>query len=234
MSIYKKKTQEQKADGSYMTVTAEFRKYPNVDDPIADHSAYLLGVKNGEKFRYDGLKGFSDYKKAVQIIKDGGYATSLTYVEKLCSIIEKWKLTQYDVTAENSDVTKYYRVRKGWGDVASQLGAYSVFDNAKAMADKHPGYKVYDWNGKQIYPAVMSGAVGGMSNVDCPFTVKVSVPDLNIRKGAGTDTAKTGKFTGVGVFTIVQVKSGSGSTLGWGKLKSGAGWISLDYCKCIS
>lgn len=234
VSIYKKKTQEQKADGSYVTVTAEFRKYPNVDDSIADHSAYLLGAKNGEKFRYDGLKGCSDHKKAVQIIKDGGYATSLTYVEKLCSIIEKWKLTQYDVTDKNSDVIKYYRVRKSWGDAASQLGAYSVFDNAKAMADKHPGYKVYDWNGKQIYPAVMSGTVGGMSNADCPFTVKVSVPDLNIRTGAGTDTAKTGKFTGVGVFTIVQVKSGSGSTLGWGKLKSGAGWISLDYCKRIS
>ena len=234
VSIYKKKTQEQKADGSYVTVTAEFRKYPNVDDSIADHSAYLLGAKNGEKFRYDGLKGCSDHKKAVQIIKDGGYATSLTYVEKLCSIIEKWKLTQYDVTDKNSDVIKYYRVRKSWGDAASQLGAYSVFDNAKAMADKHPGYKVYDWNGKQIYPAVISGTVGGMSNADCPFTVKVSVPDLNIRTGAGTDTAKTGKFTGVGVFTIVQVKSGSGSTLGWGKLKSGAGWISLDYCKRIS
>lgn len=231
VSIYKKKTQEQKADGSYVTITAEFRKYPNVGDSIADHSAYLLGVKNGEKFRYDGLKGCSDYKKAVQIIKDGGYATSLTYVEKLCSIIEKWKLTQYDVTGESLDMIKYYRVRKSWGDAASQLGAYSIFDNAKAMADKHPGYKVYDWNGKQIYPAVMSGAAGEMSNADCPFTVKVSVPDLNIRKGAGTDTAKTGKFTGVGVFTIVEVKNGKGAVKGWGKLKSGAGWISLDFGK---
>ena len=231
VSIYKKKTQEQKADGSYVTVTAEFRKYANVEDSIADHSAYMLGAKNGEKFRYDGLKGCSDYKKAVQIIKDGGYATSLTYVEKLCSIIEKWKLTQYDVTGESSDMIKYYRVRKSWGDAASQLGAYSVFDNAKAMADKHPGYKVYDWNGKQIYLAVMSGVAGGMSNADCPFTVKVSVPDLNIRKGAGTDTAKTGKFTGVGVFTIVEVKNGKGAAKGWGKLKSGAGWISLDFGK---
>ena len=231
VSIYKKKTQEQKADGSYVTVTAEFRKYPNVDDSIADHSAYLLGAKNGEKFRYDGLKGCSDYKKAVQIIKDGGYATSLTYVEKLYSIIEKWKLTQYDVTAETSDVIKYYRVRKNWGDVASQLGAYSVFDNAKAMADKHPGYKIYDWNGKQMYPEVMLETADGMSNADCPFTVKVSVPDLNIRKGAGTDTAKTGKFTGVGVFTIVEVKNGKGAAKGWGKLKSGAGWISLDFGK---
>ena len=233
VSIYKKKTQEQKADGSYVTVTAEFRKYPNVDDSIADHSAYLLGAKNGEKFRYDGLKGCSDYKKAVQIINDGGYATSLTYVEKLCSIVEKWKLTQYDVTAETSDVIKYYRVRKNWGDAASQLGAYSVFDNAKAMADKHPGYKIYDWNGKQMYPEVMLETAGGMSNVDCPFTVKVSVPDLNIRKGAGTDTAKTGKFTGIGVFTIVEVKNGKGAVKGWGKLKSGAGWISLDFASRV-
>lgn len=104
-----------------------------VEDSIADHSAYLLGAKNGNKLRYDRLKGCTVYKKAVQIIKDGGYATSLTYVEKLCSIIERWKLTQYDVAGEASDVVKYYRVRKNWEDAASQLGAYTVLSNAKAM-----------------------------------------------------------------------------------------------------
>lgn len=56
---------------------------------------------------------------------------------------------------------------------------------AKAMADKNPGYEVYDWNGKQVYPDVAEGAAGGMTNVDCPFLVKVSIPDFNIRKGAG-------------------------------------------------
>jgi len=29
------------------------------------------------------------------------------------------------------------------------------------------------------------------------------------------------------------VKAGIGSTKGWGRLKSGAGWISLDYCTKI-
>lgn len=234
-SVYTKKTQEQRADGSYVTITADFRRYGCVEDSIADHSAYLLGAKNRNKLRYDGLKGCTEYKKAVQIIKDGGYATSLTYVEKLCNIIERWKLTQYDVAGEASDVVKYYRVRKSWEDAASQLGAYTILANAKAMADKHPGYEVYDWNGKQVYPEVVeSGSGDGMSNTDCPFMVKVSIDDLNIRKGAGTNTAKIGQYTGVGVFTITQVKSGSGSTLGWGKLKSGAGWISLDYCKRVS
>ena len=63
-----------------------------------------------------------------------------------------------------------------------------------------------------------------------PYLVRVKIPDLNIRKGLGTDTARTGQFTGVGIFTIVEVKSGAGSKTGWGRLKSGAGWISLDYC----
>lgn len=115
-SKYTKQTKEQNADGSYVTITADFRKYSCVEDSISDHSAYLLGAKNGSKLRYDGLKGCTDYKKAIQIIKDGGYATSLTYVEKLCSVIERWNLTQYDVTEE---VVAWYRVRKTWEDSKS-------------------------------------------------------------------------------------------------------------------
>lgn len=66
-----------------------------------------------------------------------------------------------------------------------------------------------------------------------PFQVKVDISNLNIRTGAGTEYAKTGFYTGEGVFTIVEVKEGKGSESGWGKLKSGAGWISLDYAKKI-
>ena len=232
-SVYTKKTKEQKVDGSYMTITADFRRYSCVEDSIADHSAYLIGAKNGSKLRYDGLRGCTDYKKAAQIIKDGGYATSLAYVDKICDLIERWKLTQYDVAGEASGVVKYYRVRKSWDDAKSQLGAYTVLANAKAMADKNPGFEVYDWNGKQVYPEEAEGAASGMTNADCPFLVKVSIPDLNIRKGAGTNTSKTGAYTGVGVFTIVEVKDGKGSDAGWGKLKSGAGWIALDFCQIV-
>ena len=63
-----------------------------------------------------------------------------------------------------------------------------------------------------------------------PYTVKIDISDLNIRTGAGTNYAKTGEYTGKGVFTIVEEKAGQGSTAGWGRLKSGAGWVSLDYC----
>lgn len=62
-----------------------------------------------------------------------------------------------------------------------------------------------------------------------PFFVRVDIARLNIRTGPGTDYSLTGKYTGKGVFTIVEVSNGTGSNSGWGKLKSGAGWISLDY-----
>lgn len=87
------------------------------------------------------MKGCTDYKKAVQIIKDGGYATSLTYVEKLCSIIEKRNLTEYDVKESGtfSDTgIKWYRVRKMWEDSKTQKGAYKILDNAKKCADQNP------------------------------------------------------------------------------------------------
>lgn len=63
-----------------------------------------------------------------------------------------------------------------------------------------------------------------------PYLVKINTDALNIRKGAGTNFAKTGCITDKGIYTIVAESKGQGSDKGWGKLKSGAGWISLDYC----
>lgn len=217
-------TQEEYTAGEFTTITADFRKYACVEDSIADHSAYLLGAMNGSKKRYESLAGCTDYKKAAQLIKDGGYATSSTYVEKLCSIIECWNLTQYDAKVETTD--GYYRVRKSWEDTKSQLGAYRVLANAKKCADKNPGYTVYDPNGKAVYPVDQNEA-------SVPFRVKVSIDDLNIRRGPGTNYDKVGAYTGKGVFTIVEVSSGPGSASGWGRLKSGAGWISLDYAERV-
>lgn len=61
------------------------------------------------------------------------------------------------------------------------------------------------------------------------FKVRVSIDTLNIRKGPGIDYETAGYFIPKGVYTITEVKNGKGSKTGWGRLKSGAGWISLDY-----
>ena len=132
-------------------------------------------------------------------------------------------------SSSGSGTSVLYRVRKSWSDAKSQKGAFNNLDNAKRCADSNAGYSVYDESGKVVYTGKQT-ASGGAGT---PFLVKVSATDLNIRKGPGTNYAKTGKYTGKGVFTITEVKSGTGSTAGWGKLKSGAGWISLDYAKRV-
>lgn len=66
-----------------------------------------------------------------------------------------------------------------------------------------------------------------------PYKVKVRINKLNIRKGPGTIYETTGRYTGIGIFEIVDEKPGKGSDKGWGKLKSGAGWISLDFATKI-
>lgn len=67
-----------------------------------------------------------------------------------------------------------------------------------------------------------------VSNV--PYLVRVTADVLNIRKGPGTTYGRNGAIRDKGVYTIVEERSGKGATK-WGRLKSGAGWISLDYCK---
>lgn len=61
-----------------------------------------------------------------------------------------------------------------------------------------------------------------------PYRVRVTTSVLHIRKDAGTSFAQIGKITDKGVYTIVEEKAGPGATQ-WGRLKSGAGWIALDY-----
>lgn len=217
-AIYTQKTQEYKS-GRYETITSDFRRYPCVENSIADHSAYLLGAKNGSRVRYDGLKECKDYKKSVQIIKDSGYATSPDYVEKLCSIIEQRNLTRYDNTQTSTDEV-WYRVRKSWGDAKSQRGAFHSLENAKMCADENAGYSVFDEKGKVMY---------SQHKIFIPYLVKVAISDLNIRQGPGTDYERLG-YIPVGIYTIVEEANGKGASK-WGRLKSNEGWIALDYTR---
>lgn len=61
-----------------------------------------------------------------------------------------------------------------------------------------------------------------------PYTVQVTTNCLNIRQGPGTNYGITGQITDKGTYTIIEESTGNGASL-WGRLKSGAGWIALDY-----
>lgn len=57
--------------------------------------------------------------------------------------------------------------------------------------------------------------------------VQVTTAALNIRSGPGTGYSATGVIRDKGIYTIVEQQGD------WGKLKSGAGWICLNYTKNV-
>ena len=153
-----------------------------------------------------------------------GWAAGAGYGGKILSILKGILGTAGGAPKPAPAETEaWYRVRKSWADASSQKGAFKSLENAKKCADENSGHSVFDESGKALYTKAAALQ---------PYLVRVSIPDLNIRQGPGTDKPKTGKVTGVGVFTIVEEADGKGASR-WGKLKSNAGWISLDYASRI-
>jgi hypothetical protein len=106
-----------------------------------------------------------------------------------------------------------YRVRKTWADAESQIGAYRVLANAKIKADENPGYYVFNSKGAIVYPTASKEKTVN-------YIIKVSVSNT---VGIYSEPNKSFKtYCPIGGFTIVKEKDG------WGKLKSGAGWIDLS------
>lgn len=62
------------------------------------------------------------------------------------------------------------------------------------------------------------------------YSVTITGSTVNYRKGPGVNYPVVGQVHKNEVYTIVDESKGSGASM-WGKLKSGAGWVSLDYCK---
>ena len=76
----------------------------------------------------------------------------------------------------------------------------------------------------------VKAAMGGVST-DMPYLVKITASTLNVRGGVGTNYPVTTTVRKGEIYTIVG-EAIKGSTK-WGKLKSGAGWISLKYTQRI-
>lgn len=86
-------------NGQYITVQADFRKYPSWAESIADHSAMFNRMS-----RYANLRGCTDYRLACKYVREDGYATSPVYTKTLINCIETYKLYEWD----NVELTNPY------------------------------------------------------------------------------------------------------------------------------
>lgn len=176
--------------------------YSLTADKIICHSeGYEMGIASNHS---DVMHWFPKHGKSMD-----------TFREDVRKALETTSGASPVVTESNAN--ELYRVRKGWNNAASQIGAYRILDNAIAHCKE--GYAVFNSKGEVVYTAS-----NGSEEV---YKVKVTADALNVRKGAGVNYDVSDCIRDKGVYTIVQT---SGN---WGKLKSGAGWINLKYTKKI-
>lgn len=113
-----------------------------------------------------------------------------------------------------------YRIRKTWADAASQIGAYSNLDYAKAACKD--GYAVFDAAGTQVWP----------EQEFKPYIVRITAKSgLNVRSGPGTNYGVVMTLAYGGGYTIVEEQNGWGLLKAYSQKKNG--WISLKYTKRI-
>lgn len=188
--------------------------------------------KQGNPIRVNGISGKSNDYQAVtiEVASDNKHPYAITdkamaALIELCADICKrndikkllWKGDKKlvgKVDQQNLTVHRWFANKACPGDyIYQRLGDIAAKVNAKLGA-----------SGTSPAPDAP------MSKV--PYKVRITATDLRIRQSPNTDATIVQKAIAPGVYTIVSEATGKGATL-WGKLKSGLGWVSLDYCKKI-
>ena len=101
---YSTRTKECYDGKTYVAITDMFRAYDSVEDAVEDYYDMLAACK-----RYKACIGQKDPLACITAIKNGGYATSPTYVNTIMGIIKQFDLTRYDsvATSQPAKATPY-------------------------------------------------------------------------------------------------------------------------------
>ena len=89
-------------NGDYITVNAAFRKYTSWNDSVVDHAKFFTSTE-WRKNNYRKVVNETDYRIAAQELKNAGYATDPSYAGKLISLIEAYKLYEWDTVSNTTN-----------------------------------------------------------------------------------------------------------------------------------
>lgn len=150
--------------------------------------------------------------------------------------------------AQKGPVHYDYIVEHGFHDNQKECQFLSKQENLKAIAEAKAAV-IADYFGiRDKGQSGNQGSQGGqheqgtdtdspVQNKKTPYLVKIRTDTLNIRKLPTVHSAAVG-FTGKGTFTITEEATGvvnaSGDKSRWGRLRSGKGWICLDYAEKVA
>lgn len=213
----------------------------HVDDlvKIADNATYYNGktvpgwvkAKNWFVVEVEGdravIDDSEDGKNAINSPISTKFLTVVKPAQNGSESVEKVNLEKGAVVTFTGK--KHYAHANSDNPVACKPGKATITLDPY-MKGKHPYHLVAVKGGtSNVYGWVDAEDIYEANEVEefKPYLVKVTASALNIRKGAGTSHAIVGCIKDKGTYTIVEESNG------WGKLKSGAGWISLAYTKRV-
>lgn len=90
---------EQNPDGTYIPITDQWYSFETAKDGV---EGYLQFINIS---RYNNLKNVTDWEKYIELIREDGYATSLSYVTNLKNVVKNNNLTSYDDTETEQEDT---------------------------------------------------------------------------------------------------------------------------------
>ena len=102
------KTGEEYTPGVHTTISAYFRVYDSMEEGIKGYFEFI------QLARYSNLRGVTDPKKYLEIIKADGYATSSTYVKNTYALVTQYNLTQYDISPISQKIVEETVEPKGF------------------------------------------------------------------------------------------------------------------------
>ena len=198
----------------------------SVPDWVKDKHWYVVEVE-GDRAVIDDSE---DGKNAINSPINTKYLTVVKAAENGSESVEKVELVKGAVVTFTGK--KHYSSANGKTPVSCKPGKATITLDPY-LKGKHPYHlvavkggtsNVYGWvDAEDIYEYNTQKKTEEVK----PYMVKVTASALNIRKGAGTSYPVVGCIGDKGIYTIVAEDNG------WGKLKSGAGWISLAYTKRV-
>ncbi|MDE6021816.1 MAG: N-acetylmuramoyl-L-alanine amidase [Ruminococcus sp.] len=178
-----------------------------------------IGVEMTEPstIRYTGGASFVDNNPtATKNFVMGTYKTAVELFAYLCKIYNLNPLSNGVIVSHSEGYKR--GIASGHADVEHIWNKYGL---------------TMDQFRKDVKSAISGGNTDPAPDIkpdvkpDSSYVVRISIDDLNIRTGPGTEYPVTGNYTGKGAFTITETNGN------WGKLKSGAGWIYLAYAEKI-
>lgn len=131
------------------------------------------------------------------------------FVKRVEYYLEEIRLLKGDIDGDGKITAADARIA-----LRASVGIDKLTERQKKAADINGDGKITSSDAREILRE-------SVNEIKVPYTLKITADEVEIKSGPGDNYPTVGKITDKGVYTILEDKKG------WGRLKSGIGWVKI-------